>query len=66
MLEGKFYKVLLEKPSILDPTVVEEGFCIRVDRYPRPEIFKIKSKKFLLHEGALLDQDIPDMEADQV
>lgn len=55
-LNNIFYNKLLEKSSILDPTVVEEGFCIRVDKYPKPEIFKIKSKKFLLHEGVGLDK----------
>lgn len=61
-----FYDKLLEKPSILDNSVVEEGFCIRIDKYPRPEIFKIKSKKFLIHEGNQLDkQEIIDIEEEQ-
>ena len=61
-LERIFYNQLLEKPSILDNTVVEEGFCIRVDKYPKPEIFKIKSKKFLLHEGHQLDVEVENIE----
>ena len=66
-LNNKFYNDLLEQSSILDNSVVEEGFCIRKDKFPKPEIFKIKSKKFLLHEGALLDKkDVVDIEEEQV
>jgi len=62
-LNNIFYGKLLERPSILDRTVVEEGFCIRLDQYPRPLIFKIKSKAFLLHEGHTLDKvDAVDLE----
>lgn len=61
-LNDLFYNQLLEKPSILDSSVVEEGFCIRIDKYPKPKIFKIKSKKFLLHEGASLDKQVIDIE----
>lgn len=59
-----FHKVLLEKPSVIDAnTQFEEGFCLRVERYPKPEIYKIKSKGFLLHEGQLLDkEEIVDIE----
>ncbi len=64
-LENIFYNKLLEQPSILDKSVVEEGFCIRVDKYPRPEIFKIKSKKFLEHETKALDKEVVDMEEEQ-
>lgn len=61
-----FYNNLLEKPSILDNSVVEEGFCIRIDSsYPKAEIFKIKSKKFLEHESKSLDKEVVDMEEDQ-
>lgn len=63
ILNSIFYDKLLEKPSILDNSVTEEGFCLRVDKYPKPEIFKIKSKLFLLHEGNLLDKsDVVDIE----
>jgi len=62
-LNDIFYGKLLEKPSILDKSVVEEGFCVRLDQYPRPLIFKIKSKAFLLHEGHQLDKvDAVDLE----
>lgn len=61
-----FYNKLLEKPSILDSSVIEEGFCIRVDKYGKPDIYKIKSKSFLLHEGVLLDKpEVVDMEVEQ-
>lgn len=66
LLSDIFYNLLLEKPSILDPLVVEEGFCIRVDKYPKPEIFKIKSKKFLLHESNQKDKEIVDIEESQI
>jgi len=56
VLNDIFYNRLLEKPSILDKSVVEEGFCVRIDKYPKPEIFKIKSKKFLEHETKALDK----------
>lgn len=57
-----FYNKLLEKPSILDPTVVEEGFCLRLDKYPKAEIYKIKSKKFLEHETKAKDKELVDLE----
>ena len=57
-----FYNQLLEKPSILDSSVVEEGFCVRIDKYPKAETFKVKSKKFLAHESAALDKDVVDIE----
>lgn len=60
-----FYDVLLEKPSVLDSSIIEEGFCVRVDKYPKPEIFKIKSKAFLLHEGVIHDKEIKDVEEEQ-
>jgi hypothetical protein len=52
-----FYNKLLEKPSILDSSVIEEGFCIRVENYPKPDIFKIKSKIFLKQESDWIDKD---------
>ncbi len=64
-LKRIFYNQLLEQPSILDNTVVEEGFCIRIDRYPKAETFKIKSKKFLLHEGHQADIGGKDLEEEE-
>jgi len=51
-----FYDNLLEKPSILDKSVIEEGFVIRVDSYPKPYAYKIKSKTFALYESGLNDK----------
>jgi hypothetical protein len=62
----KFYGELLEKPSIFDASVAEEGFCVRIDKYPRPLIFKIKSKAFLIHEGIINDKELKDIEEEQV
>lgn len=60
-----FYNQLLEKPSILDKSVIEEGFCIRKDTCNKSEIYKIKSKLFLLHEGKALDKEVKDIEVEQ-
>ena len=60
-----FYDLLLEKPSILDSSVIEEGFCIRKDEYPKPLLLKIKSKKFLAHESGMLDKEVVDIEEEQ-
>lgn len=65
VLKTIFYDKLLEQPSVFDKKVVEEGFVIRRDSYPKPYAAKIKSKKFLLHEGHNLDKDIIDIEADE-
>lgn len=61
-LNDIFYNNLLEKPSILDSSVVEEGFCVRKDTYPKPEIFKIKSKIFLKQESDWIDKDAVNLE----
>lgn len=61
-----FYNNLLEKPSILDASVVEEGFCVKIDgSYPKTETFKIKSKLFLAHESKSLDKEVVDIEEEQ-
>lgn len=63
LLEKLFYNTLLEKPSIFDPSVVEEGFCVRIDSYPKAETFKIKSKIFLKQESDWKDaEDVVDLE----
>lgn len=64
-LNNIFYNHLLEQPSILDKSVIEEGFCIRKDTCNKPEIFKIKSKLFLLHEGNMADKEIVNIEDEQ-
>lgn len=64
-LEKIFYGQLLDKDSILDKDVVEEGFCIRIDDYPKPQIYKIKSKVFLALESKLNDQEVQNIEDEQ-
>lgn len=65
VLNDIFYNSLLEKPSILDNSVVEEGFCVRIEGSLRAETYKIKSKKFLAHESKALDKGEKDMEEEQ-
>lgn len=64
-LSDIFYSELLEQPSILDKSVVEEGFCIRIETCNKPIIYKIKSKQFLLHESGNLDKEVVDIEEEQ-
>lgn len=57
---------ILDKPSILDPSIVEEGFCIRLNgSYPKAETYKIKSKKFLEYETKALDKEVVNIEEDE-
>lgn len=59
-------KAMLDKPDIIDPSVIGEGFVIRKEAYPRPTMLKIKSPLFILAESKLLnDPDIVDIEEDQ-
>ncbi len=64
-LNDIFYNKLLEKKSIFDNAVFEEGFCIRIDRYGKPDVYKVKSKNFLLHEGKLNDKEVSNIEDEQ-
>ena len=51
---------------MFDPSVIEEGFCLRLDdTYPKPEIFKAKSPLFLAHETKVQDTDEVDIEDQQ-
>lgn len=63
-LEELFHNKLLDQSSILDHLVVEEGFVVRRETYPKVAAYKIKSRKFLLHESNLQDKDVPDLEED--
>lgn len=65
LLNNVFYNDLLEKPSILDKSVVEEGFCVRKDTCNKPEIYKVKSKQFILYEGKQLDKEVKDIEVEE-
>lgn len=53
----------LDKPSTFDPKVIEEGICVRVEKYPNPEIYKLKSPLFLIHESKQNDKEIVDIES---
>lgn len=61
-LENHLKSTFMDAPSILDNSVVEEGICFRSEAYPRPFTFKMKSPKFLLHEGHLADKQVSDVE----
>ena len=65
-IRNEFYNIIcehfLDKPDVLDPSVTTEGVIIRIDNYPKPEFFKAKSPKFLLHETSILDKNIIDLE----
>lgn len=65
MLNNIFYNVLLEQPSILDKSVIEEGFCVRKCTCNKPEIYKIKAKSFILKESKQLDKEIIDIEEEE-
>lgn len=64
-IEKTFYNDLLEQPSILDKSVVEEGFCIRVEGL-KPDVYKIKSKKFLAHESKAVDKQEVNLEDQEI
>lgn len=63
-LEELFHGKLLDRPSILDHLVTEEGFVVRRETYPKVTAYKIKSRKFLLHESNVQDKNIADIEED--
>jgi hypothetical protein len=60
------FSKILERNSILDASVPEEGFCVRVEgTYPKAEIYKIKSKKFLEYETKALDKEVVNIEENE-
>lgn len=61
-LEEYLKKMYLDKPSWLDDKVIEEGICVRIERYPKPLIFKLKSPLFLAHESKQADKEVIDVE----
>ena len=65
LLNNVFYNDLLEQPSILDKSVIEEGFCVRKCTCNKPEIYKIKAKSFILKESKQLDKEIIDIEEEE-
>jgi hypothetical protein len=60
--EAIFKANFYDKPSLFDPKIIEEGVCVRVESYPRPRTFKLKSPLFLLHEGKMADAQVEDLE----
>lgn len=52
----------MDKPSYLDPKVIEEGIVLRVENYTQPKLFKMKAPEFLIHEGKQADKQILDLE----
>lgn len=44
-----------------DMSIVDEGICIRIEGM-QPQIYKLKSPKFLAHETKLLDEGVEDVE----
>lgn len=57
VLEKVIYDTMLEKPDVLDNSVVSEGICVRLDKLHKPEIYKAKSKLFLAHETKINDSN---------
>jgi hypothetical protein len=53
----------LDQPSFMDNNVIEEGICLRVEKYPHPEVYKLKSPLFLIHESKQADSLIVDVES---
>jgi hypothetical protein len=63
LFENHLRSHYIDQPSILDYKVVEEGICVRVEKYPHPETYKFKSPEFLIHEGKMADALVVDMES---
>ena len=62
-LEEHLIKTYLDKPSYMDDKAIEEGICLRVEKYPHPETFKLKSPLFLIHESKQADALVADVES---
>jgi hypothetical protein len=59
----EFYiETLQEKPSIIDPTHIEEGFIIQIEKYPTPYCLKAKGFSFKVMEGIIKDTGVVDVE----
>lgn len=52
----------MDKPSYLDPKIIEEGIVFRIEQYGKPKLFKLKAPEFLIHEGKQADKQILDVE----
>ena len=62
ILEKHLIDTYLDKPSKMDPKVIEEGIIVRIEKYPKPTMLKLKSPEFYLHEGIELDKNIENIE----
>lgn len=62
-LETHLVKEYLDKKSLMDDNIVEEGICLRVEKYPQPETYKLKSPLFLIHESKQADALVADVES---
>ena len=60
--ETLFHQHLLDKPSVLNRQVIEEGFVVRQETYPKVTAYKVKSRKFMLYESIQQDKEIADVE----
>ena len=60
--EKYFIKTYLDRPSWLDSNVIEEGIVIRIEDYPNPRVYKLKSPLFLIHESKQADAEVIDVE----
>ncbi len=56
---------MLDEPSSLDPSAVEEGFVVSVHRGYKHSYYKAKSPKFLAHETKMIDKGEADIEEEQ-
>lgn len=65
--KAKFQKYMQDKyldhASWLDNSVIEEGVCLRVENYPIPKVYKLKSPLFLIHETKQADAEVVDVES---
>jgi hypothetical protein len=55
----------LEALPLSDPTLPDEGVCIRAERYPTPLVTKAKSPSFFVFEGLAADSGRADIEEEQ-
>lgn len=53
----KYVARFMDRPSVLDRNIVEEGIVMTVERLGTHTHLKAKSPKFLLHETAVLDAE---------
>jgi hypothetical protein len=62
-MESYLKDTFLDKPAAMDDRIIEEGICLRVEKYPHPEVYKLKSPLFLIHESKEADTLVADVES---